>query len=263
MTRCHSYRQRPSQADMLHVDLWWDGQNVLRDGGSYSYNCEPPWRHWFNSTAAHNTVELNGQDQMVKGPRFLWFHWTRSRLLQFATGADGRCGFLCGEHDGYRRLPGRPVHSRMICRLDDTWVIVDDVLGEGHLEVALRWRLAETDWRQDGNRWTGHLAAGPFTLAVTAPASFALALERGRETPQPEGWESLYYNVREASPTIVVRGEADLPLRLVTVVDPAASPRVEVALLGDPGSVVTLKSEHFKPLADAAEGLTGGHIEVT
>ncbi|MBN2582453.1 MAG: alginate lyase family protein [Planctomycetes bacterium] len=262
MTRCHSYRRRPSQADMLHLDLWHGGLNVLRDGGSFSYNCPAPWRHWFNSTAAHNTVQINGQDQMLKGPRFLWFHWTQSRLLAFASSTDGRLGFLAGEHYGYRRLPGRPVHRRMIFRLDDTWVIVDDVLGQGRNEVALRWRLAEGDWHQDGSGWTGQLAAGPFTLAIAAPASFTSTLERGREKPQPEGWKSLYYNVREAAPTIVVQGAADLPLRLVTVVDSAASPRVEVALLGDPGGVVTLKGEHLKPLANEAESLTSGHIEL-
>jgi hypothetical protein len=37
MTRCHSYHTRPGQADMLHLDLWWRGLNVLRDSGSFSY----------------------------------------------------------------------------------------------------------------------------------------------------------------------------------------------------------------------------------
>jgi len=263
MTRCHSYRQRPSQADMLHVDLWCCGLNVLRDGGSFSYNCPPPWRHWFNSTAAHNTIELDARDQMTKGPRFLWFHWTRSRLLGFASSADGRLGFLAGEHYGYRRLPGRPVHRRMICRLDDVWVIVDDVLGGKRHEVALRWRLAEGQWQPDGNGWTGDLAGRSFRVTVTAPDGIVVGMECGREQPQPEGWESLHYGRRTPTPTIVARGTATLPVRLVTVISPAdQAGGVSVAALGAPGGTITLRSQPFASWAAELHTLSGGRLEL-
>ena len=39
MLRYPRFRFRPSQADALHVDLWVAGHNVLRDAGTYSYNC--------------------------------------------------------------------------------------------------------------------------------------------------------------------------------------------------------------------------------
>jgi len=67
MVRCHSYRDRPCHADMLHFDLWYKGVNLLRDAGTFQYYCEPPWEHYFKSTAAHNTVEVDGKDQMEKG----------------------------------------------------------------------------------------------------------------------------------------------------------------------------------------------------
>lgn len=60
MTRCHSYHDRPGQCDMLHADLWYKGINVLRDGGTYLYNCDESWRRFFNGTAAHNTVQVDG-----------------------------------------------------------------------------------------------------------------------------------------------------------------------------------------------------------
>ncbi len=82
MTRCGTYRDRPHQADMLHVDLWYQGLNVLRDGGSFMYYHEDPrWQHFFHSTAAHNTVEIDGLDQMIKGPRFLWFRWPAAHVV--------------------------------------------------------------------------------------------------------------------------------------------------------------------------------------
>ena len=32
------FRFRPSQADVLHLDFWVNGKNILRDAGSFSYN---------------------------------------------------------------------------------------------------------------------------------------------------------------------------------------------------------------------------------
>ena len=32
--RCADYKERPSQADQLHVDLWWQGENIACDAGT-------------------------------------------------------------------------------------------------------------------------------------------------------------------------------------------------------------------------------------
>jgi len=38
LLRYPRFRFRPSHADVLHVDLWVDAVNVLRDGGTFSYH---------------------------------------------------------------------------------------------------------------------------------------------------------------------------------------------------------------------------------
>ncbi len=82
MVRCHTYRCRPSQADMLHLDLWWRGVNILRDSGTYTYyDPQNAWNRYFVSTAAHNTIAIGGADQMVKGPRFRWNSLLKYRYL--------------------------------------------------------------------------------------------------------------------------------------------------------------------------------------
>ena len=58
------FRDRPSQADMLHVDVWWRGQNIAMDSGTYSYNAPEPWNNPLAHTAYHNTVTVDGRDQM-------------------------------------------------------------------------------------------------------------------------------------------------------------------------------------------------------
>ena len=141
-TRIHSYRDRPTQADMLHVDLWYDGVNLLRDGGSFQYYCEHPGS--ISSNRRPDTIPLKSTVwiKCERGPSFLWFRWTEARLLDYAFSLDRQASFVAGEHYGYRRLPGRVVHRRSIFRALDTYVIIDDLLGSGTHEVTLRWRLA-------------------------------------------------------------------------------------------------------------------------
>ena len=38
--KCGKYKDRPSQADNLHIDIWYKGKNIVCDGGSYKYNTE-------------------------------------------------------------------------------------------------------------------------------------------------------------------------------------------------------------------------------
>ena len=62
--RCGNHKDRPSQADNLHLDLWVKGENILYDGGSYKYNTDEESLRYFFGTASHNTVMLGGYDQI-------------------------------------------------------------------------------------------------------------------------------------------------------------------------------------------------------
>ena len=53
--------------DQLHFDLWWHGINVAQDAGTYLYNGEPPWDNPLVSTRVHNTITIDGRDQMTRG----------------------------------------------------------------------------------------------------------------------------------------------------------------------------------------------------
>ena len=86
--RCGAYKNRPFQADNLHLDIWVNGQNMLRDAGSYKYNTEERWTRYFAGTASHNTVMLGNFDQMQKGPRFVWYHWAKEANGQWTKTSD-------------------------------------------------------------------------------------------------------------------------------------------------------------------------------
>lgn len=219
MLRCHSVRHHPHQADMLHADVWWRGQNVLRDSGSYSYNAPEPWKHFFVSTPAHNAIELAGQDQMLKSHRFSWAYPTRSRLHEFTPEAAPGCDYFQGEHYGYQRLPSRATHRRAVVRAGERyWLFVDDVLGRGTERIRLFWHLLDAPYEVRGSHVALRTEQGAATLAVWCGASAAqFEVVRGRETPPVQGWNSLYYGQRTPAPTVVVEVTAELPRRFVTL----------------------------------------------
>ncbi len=219
MTRCHSYRHRPCQADMLHVDLWIAGQNILRDAGSYSYNCPEPWRSYFNSTAAHNTVQIDGQNQMIKGPQFLWFNWTTASHERSCSIDDGRAGCFVGKHEGYSRLPGSPAHKRSIYRIDNLYVIIDEILGVGEHDVALRWRLAPGEWQQQEGLWSADIAGG-VAISIRHNSEPIGELVTGQNESVLGGWESLYYGERQPVPLLQASERYELPVKFVTYVGP-------------------------------------------
>lgn len=71
--RCGNFK-RKGTPDQLHIDVWHKNMNVLLDGGSYRYNASPEDVRYFSGTESHNTVMLGDNDQMLKGPRFMWFY---------------------------------------------------------------------------------------------------------------------------------------------------------------------------------------------
>lgn len=144
MIRCHTYKNRPSQADMLHLDLWWKGRNILRDSGTYMYNCKEPWQSYFPSTSAHNTVVIDGKNQMNRLSRFMWSNWTKSKLLSFNS--EGIEKTIEAEHYGY--LP--VIHRRKVSLSDIRCVVTDEIQGEGEREIQIHWHLLPGNWHLKG-----------------------------------------------------------------------------------------------------------------
>lgn len=87
---CVNYKDRPSQADALHLDVWYKGRNLLRDGGSYRYNANADIVNYFFGTESHNTVRIDNRDQMEKGPRFIWLDWSEATEGKWETDGDQR-----------------------------------------------------------------------------------------------------------------------------------------------------------------------------
>ena len=109
-------------ADALACTLSVGGEEVLIDTGTYGYYIEKRWRDYFRSTAAHNTVCVDGVDQSVSGGPFLWTRHAQARCEAYeSTEAFDR---LAGSHDGYSRLRDAVTHRREY-RLDKAARVID------------------------------------------------------------------------------------------------------------------------------------------
>ncbi|MDX6277574.1 MAG: hypothetical protein QOJ72_1702, partial [Nocardioidaceae bacterium] len=111
-----------AHADALSFVLWMDGRPVVVDPGSGAYDGEA--RAWSRSTAAHNTVEVDGADQCVfLGP----FRAARlPRVWRTPVEQVGDAVVVRAGHDGYGRLNDSVEVRRTFCWLPgDGLVIVD------------------------------------------------------------------------------------------------------------------------------------------
>lgn len=181
MFRFPRYRFRPSQADALHVDLWLNGENLLRDGGSFSYNSGTEWIDYFGGVRSHNTVQFDGRPQMPRLSRFLLGDWLKTETSVLLDG-----GFAAS----YRHRAGWS-HRREV-RLND-FLQVADIVGGFTKEARLRWRLAPGDWRITGTTLTD----GRHRLTVCADVPI-VSMELAT------GWESRRYLEKTEIPVLEV-----------------------------------------------------------
>jgi hypothetical protein len=204
--RCASFRHRPGQADMLHADVWWRGQNVALDAGTYSYNAAAPWNNALAHTHHHNTVTVDDSDQMDRAGKFLWLPWLRGRLLHYRKSAAGFLSYWEGEHDGYERLRFPVVHRRAILGLGDqeSWLMLDGLNSREEHLYRLHWLLADLpyEWVESEGLLTLDTLAGPYHIRMGSISSgVAYSLARADEN-SPRGWRAPYYNHREPALSI-------------------------------------------------------------
>lgn len=192
------FRFRPSHADALHLDLWLKGENVLRDGGTFSYNTEPRWLRYFAGTESHNTVQIDGRDQMPRLGRFLFGRWLRADQV----GAVADVGSTVTFQAAYRDYEGAS-HLRQLSLRRGELDVTDEISGSARRAV-LRWRLRPGDWTA--------------TSRGVSDGSLEIRIESSVPVVRQElvtGWESRVYGQKTSIPVLEVEVAAPAVLRTV------------------------------------------------
>jgi hypothetical protein len=126
--KCGSYKDRPSQADNLHLDVWYKGENILLDAGSYKYNTDEATMRYFSGTAAHNTVMLDDNDQMLKGGRFIWYYWSQCKSA--VLDEDYMAYTFTGAIHAFTYIKKGIVHRRTVIKKKGipAWEVRDEII---------------------------------------------------------------------------------------------------------------------------------------
>jgi hypothetical protein len=195
--------------DMLNVEIAAQGKSLIIDPGRYTYSEHPPnLRHWFKGTAAHNTVCVDGLDQVAYRRGKPKKPLPQARFIErwSAPGFDLLCG--TAQSPCYE-----VVHTRHVFYIaDEYWIIWDSLAGERPHHFDLRFHLAPEAWERVnivGN-------------TVCAP-EFALVFSRGSKLEIEPGWFAPVYGVKQNAPVVSAVIEGKNSAEFVTVVIPSHS----------------------------------------
>lgn len=208
MLRYPRFRFRPSQADVLHLDLWLGGENLLCDAGTYSYNTDPQWSNYFGGTSSHNTVQFDGRDQMPRLSRFLLGGWLKTQRLEHLQKSAQSIRFGAGYRDGQGAS-----HMRRVS-LSDMHLRVEDEVGGFKDSAVLRWRLAPGGWNLDHTSADAPRLIRVDQRRVTMTVSSSTPIVRCELV---NGWESRHY--LEKTPLTVLEVEIRHPGVLKTKIN--------------------------------------------
>ncbi len=215
------YQPGHGHCDVLSYELSLHGQRVVVDPGVSTY--EPgPMRFYERSTAAHNTVRIDGEEQAE-----IWASFRvgrRPRVGQIRGGCSGGFDYVSGEHEAYRRLG--VIHARTILlQAPDTWIVADLLRGGGvhfvesflHFHPRVRVETVaehvETSAGLPLRRWTVEFADRSYWLATYGDGQFELV----------NSWHSEQFGNRQLSKALRWAWKGAIPTGMIHIFTPAGT----------------------------------------
>ena len=192
-------------ADSLSFILYAHKQQFFIDPGTYTFIADNPYRNYFRSTAAHNTIVVDGQDQSQMVGPFLWTHKANSFVEEWIS--NEHRDKITGKHDGYHRLRDPVTHRRTI-ELDKDKAIISI---SDHIEARAKHRITQyfhlapqcRVQKIRPNCWC--ITSGGKTIILITDERLDCTVIKGSESPIC-GWASRVYDQKEPINTLVCQG---------------------------------------------------------
>lgn len=198
----------------LAIALSVGGGPALVDPGACTYTAEPEMRNTFRSTAYHNTIRIDGEEQNRFSRKSLFYLEDDAEVEVLRWESCDLHDLFEARHTGYVRLKEPVVHWRTVLfdKKNKAWLIRDFLEGAGeHLvEVFFHFRDREPSWISNEALRAG---SPPEKDIIVMP------LDRGGwEKELADGWFSPSYGVRLPSRRLVLSRKGTLPAVLDTLI---------------------------------------------
>ena len=125
--------------DKLHLELWFDGEQILRDSGRYTYK-DVEERYLLKGAKAHNVPIINDSEYAPSADS-----WTYKKLTtSFGNIFAEKDGFLLfeGLHCGYME-DGVLMRRRVVAPRSDMIIISDEIIGNKQNVLSQHFAFAE------------------------------------------------------------------------------------------------------------------------
>ena len=201
------YLPAHAHADTLSFELSVRGQRVLVNSGTSRYGLGPE-RDLERSTAAHNTVEIDGQNSSE--------FWAGFRVARRAYPFEVQVNATSGgseieaAHDGYRRLPGQPIHRRR-WMMDHNMLVIEDIVeggGDHVVNIFFHFHPALRLFRAATSSFTAKRLDGISVLNVRLDEKLVSCAEPGTWHPR--------FGTSEKNTRLRGEYRGSLPVRLLT-----------------------------------------------
>ena len=207
-----------AHADALSFEVAVNGRTVLVDPGTYTYTGSKEMRDWFRSSAAHNTLTIDGESSSVSDGPFSWKTIARSECSSWIT--EESFDYVVASHDGFRRLSEPAKHTRSILFIKNSyWVVRDVVEVSGEHELQARFHLDPRLEPLHSNDNPVRVISKNGHVPVLQISAFARNIEWTKEN----SWVSECYGERKEasvlSISVLAKGSEELVVFLLPDVD--------------------------------------------
>ena len=177
--------------DQLSFEYHGHGIPLLVDPGSYVYTGDPESRNVFRSTAYHNTLGIDGEEQNEMNPEWLFrlFETAKAEHLGFQQ-TDTSVEYY-GRHVGYERLKNPVIHERgfHLEKATGGLRVVDRLHGHGSHQLRWHFHCAPgVEVCQQANQY----------ILSAETRQFVLLVPDGLTGNISQGWYSPSYGVRQS-----------------------------------------------------------------
>lgn len=207
------YQPGHGHCDCLSYELSVSGHRIIVDSGVGTYYGDLARRNYYRSTRAHNTIQIDGEEQSEIWDRFRVGRRAYPLGVRWRNGKD--IAWVTGAHTGYRRLSGRVTHRRWFCWIDRRfWLVCDRLTGSGRHRVESFLHFHPEAEVDKPVRQNGHFAAQirrqEAALSIVLWGAGEVRTD-DEETNAPQSWYAPGFNREIANPVWCLYSEVDLP----------------------------------------------------